>query len=72
MIPLNDDELNALLGQAKQESQEAGRELAARTLRAYEACMVRRTSWYGYFLRPVSVPWPVGVWLRFSSCLSGR
>jgi hypothetical protein len=41
MIPLNDDELNALLQQAKAKPPHAPRELAARTMRAYQAAVNR-------------------------------
>lgn len=61
MSPLNDDELSSLLEQAKSTSPEPSPELAERTLRAYQANFVRPKSWRGYFLRPLSIPWPLGV-----------
>ena len=61
MSPLNDDELNSLLEQAKRESPEPSPELAARTLRAYKDAFGGRISLLQYFLRPVSIPWPLGV-----------
>jgi len=60
MSPLNDNELNSLLEQAKRKSPEPPPQLAARTLRAYEAKVARSISWRRYFLRRVSVPWPIG------------
>ena len=61
MSPLNDNELNSLLEQAKRESPEPSRAMAARTLRAYEANIVGRISWQEYFPRRFSIPWPIGV-----------
>lgn len=60
MNPLNDDELTSLLKQTKSESPEPPREMATRTLRAYEAAIVKRTSWRDFFRRPLSIPWPIG------------
>jgi hypothetical protein len=66
MTPLNDDELNALLAQAKRNQPEPREELALRALRTYRANVVRR---------PVSVPWPLGiaaaVFLVFMGALAG-
>jgi hypothetical protein len=61
MNPLNNDELNSLLEQAKRESPEPSREMAERMVRAYEADIVGRISWQQYFLRPLSIPWPIAV-----------
>jgi hypothetical protein len=61
MSPLNDDELNSLLEQAKRESPEPSRAMAARMVRAYETDIVGRMSWQEYFLRRFSIPWPIGV-----------
>ena len=59
MTPLNDDELTCLLEQAKRVSPEPPREMATRTLRAYTAAIVGRTSWREYFRRPLSIPLPI-------------
>ena len=61
MSPLNDDDLNFLLEQAKGVSPQPSRELAARTLRGYQNAIVGRSPRLEYFLRPVSIPWPLGV-----------
>lgn len=61
MSPLNDDELNSLLEQAKLKSPEPRPELATRMVRAYQANVPSPISLQGYFLRPVSIPWPMGV-----------
>ena len=61
MNPLNNDELNALLEQAKRNSPAPPRELAARTVQAYQANILKRKSWQAYLLQPVSLPWPVGL-----------
>ena len=71
MSPLNDHELNSLLEQAKRESPEPSPELAARTLRAYKAAIGGRTSFLQYLLRPVSIPWPLGVLGAFLCLLIG-
>jgi hypothetical protein len=44
MNPLNDDELNALLQQAKEKPPQPSRELAARTLQAYRSGVARPVS----------------------------
>lgn len=61
MNPLNDDELNSLLEQAKNTPPEPPPELAARALRAYRATGAGPTNWRALFLRPVSIPWPLGL-----------
>jgi hypothetical protein len=60
MNPLDDEELTSLLKQAKGESPEPPREMATRTLRAYKAAIVERTSWQDFFRRPLPIPWPIG------------
>ena len=61
MNPLNDDELNRLLQHAKANPPMPSPELAARALRAYEGRVVQPPAWRRILLRPISIPWPVGV-----------
>jgi len=61
MNPLNDDELNSLLEQFKSNAPQAGPEVAARALLAYETSVRRRGGWRRFFGYSVTVPLPVGV-----------
>jgi hypothetical protein len=56
MNPLNDDELNALLQEAKAKPPQPSRDLAARTLEAYQRNMARPAFWRRLLLRRVSLP----------------
>jgi hypothetical protein len=60
MNPLNDDELNALLQEAKAQPPRPSRELAARTLEAYRGGVARTALWRRLLLRPVSLPLAFG------------
>ena len=60
MNPLNDDELNSLLQQAKTQPPKISPELAVRVLRAYQESVVRPTTWRWLLVRPISIPLPLG------------
>jgi hypothetical protein len=55
MNPLNDDELNALLQEAKVKPPQPSRELAARTLEAYQRSVARPKIVRRLLFRPVSL-----------------
>jgi len=61
MSPLNDDELNSLLEQAKSKPPEPRPEMTLRALRAYQENVVRPPLWRRFLLRPVPIPLPVGI-----------
>jgi hypothetical protein len=61
MSPLNDDELNSLLEQAKTKPPEPRPELTLRALRAYRENVARPPHLYRLLLRPVPIPLPVGI-----------
>jgi hypothetical protein len=61
MSPLNDDELNFLLKQAKSKPPEPRPELTLRALRAYRENVARRPHWRRLLLRPVPLRLPVGI-----------
>jgi hypothetical protein len=61
MRPLNDDELNSLLEQAKRRPAQPSRELPARAWAAYHAHIARRQSWRSRLLQPISIPWPAAI-----------
>ncbi len=71
MSPLNDDELNSLLEQAKSDAPEPRPDLAARALRAYQANMVKPRNWRRLLLRPVAIPWPLGIFAAVLLVLIG-
>jgi len=56
MNPLNDDELNSLLRQAKDNPPKPGPQLAARALRAYRRSVAPSAAWRC----PITIPWPLG------------
>jgi hypothetical protein len=56
MNPLNDDELNALLQQAKAKPPQPSRELMARTRKAYQRDVAGPAFWRGLLLRRISLP----------------
>jgi hypothetical protein len=58
MNPLNEDELNSLLQQARAKPPRPSHELTARTLRAYRQRLGRRPWWRG--LASVPLGWRVG------------
>jgi hypothetical protein len=76
MNPLNDDELNSLLGQAKIDPPKPSPELMARTLQAYQRGVGRPTMFRHRLFRRVSVPLPIGavaaLLLVFLGMLAGR
>ena len=59
MIPLNDDELSALLQQAKSQPLEPSADLSVRALRRYSESVARSQDWRLLSLRPVSVSLPL-------------
>jgi hypothetical protein len=59
MNPLNDDELDALLRQAKPPQSSPG--FAARVMRGYEEQTRRSTAWSWLLFRPVRIPAAFGV-----------
>ena len=61
MSPLNDDELNSLLEQAKNKPPEPRPELTLRALRAYQENVARPPHWRRLLLWPVPIPLPVGI-----------
>ena len=61
MSPLNDDELNSLLEQAKSKPQEPRPELMLRALRVYQENVARPRHWRRLLLWPVPIPLPVGI-----------
>jgi hypothetical protein len=61
MSPLNDDELNSLLEQAKNKPPVPEVELWIRMLRAYQADLARPLNWRYRLLRPISIPLPLGM-----------
>jgi hypothetical protein len=61
MSPLNDDELNSLLEQAKSRPPEPRPDLTLRALRAYRENVARPSRWRRLFLWPVPIPLPVGI-----------
>ena len=61
MSPLNDDELNSLLEQAKKKQVEPRPAAGIRALRAYQANVLRPPKGRGLLLHPVSIPLPLGV-----------
>jgi hypothetical protein len=60
MKPLDDDELNSLLEQAKSSRLEPSWTLAARALRAYRANFAR-PRWRRHLLQPIPIPWPLAL-----------
>jgi len=71
MNPLNDDELNALLQQAKAKPPQPSRELAARTLQAYHRGVARPGIVRRLLLRPVSLPLAFGAFAAVLLILIG-
>jgi hypothetical protein len=71
MSPLNDDELNSLLKQAKSKPPEPRPELTLRALRAYQQNVARRPHWRRLLLRPVPLPLPVGILAAVLLILTG-
>ena len=61
MTPLNDDELSALLEQAKSKLLEPRPGLTARALRNYQSNVARRQNWRWLRARPVTIPLPLGI-----------
>ncbi|MBV9302739.1 MAG: hypothetical protein JOY62_10705 [Acidobacteriaceae bacterium] len=60
MSPLNDDELNSLLQQAKSKPLEPSSDLTRQAVSAYRQSVASRQNWRA-LLRPVSIPLPVGL-----------
>jgi hypothetical protein len=69
--PLNDDELNSLLRQAKTNPPNPSPELARRALRAYQGSVARPVGWRQIWLRPVTIPWPLAVLVALLLVLTG-
>jgi len=61
MNPLNDDELDALLRQAKAEPPSSSPELSARTMAAYAGLRRRPSGWQALLSRPIRIPAPAGL-----------
>jgi len=61
MSPLNDDELNSLLEQAKSKPPEPRPEMTLRALRAYRRNVARPPHCRRLLLRPVPIPLAVGI-----------
>ena len=59
MIPLNDDELNALLQQARSKSLEPSADLSVRALCRYRESAARPQNWRLVLLRSVSISLPL-------------
>jgi hypothetical protein len=71
MNPLNDDELNCLLRQAKEKPPKHSPELSGRVLEAYQRSRARPMTWWWLLLRPMSIPLPVGVLAAILLVLAG-
>ena len=70
MDPLNDDELNSLLRQAKGKAPAPSPELAARTLRAYRETAGRATMGQRLW-RPIAIPAPLAALAAILLLLAG-
>src|SRR5207244_10246676 len=71
MKPLDDDELNSLLAQAKSKPPEPRPELTLDVMRAYQENVARPPHWRRLFPRPVPILSPVGIFAAFLLILIG-